>query len=89
MFLLFTAHFFACNALIFRQLWVNNNFVSIVYIVYRKSYWLENQLVMGKQYCLREIFSEQDFSPEQLKNHLEDFVLNLEVIEDRFFKKQN
>ena len=58
----------------------------------KRTQFLDNTIFLEKntqQLCLREIFSEQDFSPEQLKNHLEDFVLNLEVIEDRFFKKQN
>ena len=37
---------------------------------------------------LREVFPIQDTSPEQLKEKLEDFVLNIEVIEDRFFKEE-
>lgn len=37
---------------------------------------------------LREVFPIQDTSPEQLKEKLEDFVLNIEVIENRFFKEE-
>lgn len=37
---------------------------------------------------LREVFPIQDISPEQLKEKLEDFVLNIEVIENRFFKEE-
>lgn len=58
----------------------------------KRTQFLGNIIFLEKntqQLFLREILSEKNFSPEQLSTHLEDFVLNLEVIEDRFFKEQD
>ena len=53
--------------------------------------FLDNVTFLDKeshQLFLREILPGQDISSEELKAHLEDFILNIEVIEDRFFPKQ-
>ena len=39
------------------------------------------------QLFLRELLPIEEIPTEELKAHLEDFVLNIEVIEDRFFPK--
>ena len=57
----------------------------------KRTQFLSNIIFLDKethQLFLREVFSEPGMSPEQLKEKLEDFVLNIEVIENRFFKKE-
>ncbi|MGX8717464.1 MAG: CesT family type III secretion system chaperone [bacterium] len=57
----------------------------------KRTQFLDNIIFLDDethQLFLREVFPAQDMSSEQLKEKLEDFVLNIEVIEDRFFKEK-
>ena len=56
----------------------------------KRTQFLDNIIFLDSdthQLFLREILSEKNLSNEELKALLEDFVLNIEVIEDRFFPK--
>ena len=56
----------------------------------KRTQFLDNVIFLDNethQLFFREIFPEKEIPEEAIKAQLEDFILNLEVIEDRFFPK--
>ena len=56
----------------------------------KRTQFLDNIVFLDNdthQLFFRGIFTEKAIPEEAIKAHLEDFLLNLEVIEDRFFPK--
>ena len=56
----------------------------------KRTQFLDNIIFLDKdthQLFLREILPGKEIPTEELKARLEDFVLNIEVFEDRFFPK--
>ena len=56
----------------------------------KRTQFLDNVIFLDNnthQLFMREILTGKEVSAEELKARLEDFVLNIEVIEDRFFPK--
>ena len=56
----------------------------------KRTQFLDNIIFLDSdthQLFLREVLHGEEMPTEELKAHLEDFALNMEVIEDRFFPK--
>ena len=56
----------------------------------KRTQFLDNTVFLDSdthQLFLREVLTREGASEEEIKAGLEDFVLNIEVIEDRFFPK--